>query len=460
MIRYLRLRESLRVRLLAGTLVWIVASIAIAGWGLGALVREHVERQFLAELRTHLDQLTANVVVDQTGRPQLAAPLSDPRMSRPYSGLYWQVDAIAGGGQAPTSGLLRSRSLWDEVLDVSKDALPDGQLHQHRVHGPQDRWLAVLERGVYPAQGPERPLRLIVAGDERAMLAPLAQFRGAMWLALILLGLGLIAAAVMQVMFGLAPLERLQRELAAVREGQAQTMSGTYPAEVSPLVGEFNRVLQQNAEVVERARTAAGNLAHALKTPLTVMANAARSKESALPALVSEQVDIARRQVDYHLRRARSAAATRVSGLRTPVGRVAAGLKRAMQRIHADRDLEIALDSTPDTLAFRGEEQDLQEMLGNVLDNACKWARRCIVLHAGRDDGRLIITVDDDGKGIGAERRQDILGRGTRADEQVEGSGLGLAIVDELTRLYGGEIHLLDSPLGGLRVQLVLPAAA
>jgi signal transduction histidine kinase len=460
MIRLSRLRESLRVRLLAGTLIWIVVSIAIAGWGLGALIREHVERQFLAELRTHLDQLTANLVVDPSGRPQLTAPLSDARLSRPYSGLYWQVDAIAGGGQASVTGLLRSRSLWDQVLEVSKDALPDGQLHQHRVHGPQQRWLTVLERGVYPAESPERPLRLIIAADERAMLEPVAQFRGTMWLALSLLGLGLISAAVMQVMIGLAPLERLQHELAAVREGKAQLMSGAYPAEVSPLVGEFNRVLQQNAEIVERARTAAGNLAHALKTPLTVMANAARSKESGLPTLVSEQVEIARRQVDYHLRRARSAAATRVPGVRTPIGPVAAGLARAMQRIHADRGLDIVVETIPESLAFRGEEQDLQELLGNVLENACKWAHRRVVMQARREDGRLRITVDDDGKGIEVDRRRDILGRGMRADEQVEGSGLGLAIVDELARLYGGEIHLEDSPLGGLRVQLVLPAAS
>jgi signal transduction histidine kinase len=281
-----------------------------------------------------------------------------------------------------------------------------------------------------------------------------------MWLALGLLGLGLIAAAVVQVMIGLAPLERLQRELAAVRDGKAQLMSGGYPAEVSPLVGEFNRVLQQNAEIVERARTAAGNLAHALKTPLTVMANAARSEERGLPALVSEQVDIARRQVDYHLRRARSAAATRVPGVRTPIGPVAAGLSRAMHRMHADRSLDIVIEAIPETLAFRGEEQDLQELLGNVLDNACKWAHRHVVMRARREDGRLRITVDDDGDGIVADRRAEILGRGTRADEHVEGSGLGLAIVDELARLYGGEIHLEDSPLGGLRVQLVLPAVS
>ncbi|RPI48525.1 MAG: GHKL domain-containing protein, partial [Betaproteobacteria bacterium] len=213
--------------------------------------------------------------------------------------------------------------------------------------------------------------------------------------------------------------------------------------------------------IVERARTAAGNLAHALKTPLSVLANAARTAHNGdLARLVREQVDSARRQVDYHLRRARSAAATRIPGMRTPVGPVAAGLSRTMQRIHADRDLEIVVEPIPDALAFRGEEQDLQELLGNVLDNACKWARRRVVVQARCDDGRLAITVDDDGKGIGVERRRDILSRGARADEQVEGSGLGLAIVDELARLYGGAIRLEDSPLGGLRAVLVLPVAS
>jgi signal transduction histidine kinase len=455
-----RARNSLRLRLLAGTLIWILATIAIAGWGLGTLIRDHVERQFLAELSTHLDQLTAHLARGKSAGVELRAPLSDPRFTRPYSGLYWQVDQVAGASATPQTGVLRSRSLWDDVIRVPADTLPDGSIHQHRVLGPETTWLVVIERSVRPAEPADEALRLVVAADERALVEPIRRFRGALWTALGVLALGLIGAAVLQVAVGLAPLARLQSELSAVREGKMQLMSGKFPAEVEPLVDEFNMVLGQNAEIVERARTMAGNLAHALKTPLSVLANASRTaSEGDLPRLVREQVDIARRQIDYHLKRARSAAAIRVPGVRTPIGPVAAGLTRAMQRIHAERGLEIAVTPIPEALAFRGEEQDLQELLGNLLDNACKWARRRVAVQASHDDGRITIMVDDDGKGIGAERRREIIGRGARADEQVEGSGLGLAIVDDLARLYGGEVRLEDSPLGGLRAVLVLPAA-
>ena len=456
-----RLRDSLRVRLLAGTLVWILGSIALSGWGLGALIRDHVERQLLAELRTHLDQLTANLAVGKNGNLQLSAPLSDPRLMRPYSGLYWQVDRIASNTVPPASGLLRSRSLWDHVLEVPPDTVPDGQLHRHRVPGPRGTWLQMIERSIYLSERPDLALRLIVAADERAMVEPVQRFRGALWVALGLLAIGLVAAAVMQVVVGLAPLARLQRELTAVREGKTQLMSGSFPAEVKPLVDEFNAVLRQNAEVVERARTLAGNLAHALKTPLSVLANAAHAERDAeLAELIRDQVEVARRQVDYHLKRARSAAATRIPGVRTAVLPIVEGLVRAMQRIHAGRQLELSVRPMEDGLAFRGEEQDLQEMLGNLLDNACKWARRRVELEAKHEDGKLAITIEDDGKGIARERRQAIVLRGARADEQVEGSGLGLAIVDELARLYGGEVRLEDSRLGGTRARLILPAAA
>lgn len=456
-----RLRGSLRIRLLAGTLAWILASIAAAGWGLGLLIHDHVERQFLAGLETHLDQLTAGVRQGDGATLDLAAPLSDPRFARPYSGLYWQVDRASAAGDVSAAGLLRSRSLWDTVLRVPPDALADGQLHRHRVPGPSDSWLVVVERSVHPAGSPERALRLLVGADERGLIEPIRQFRGTLWIVLALLAIGLAAAAVLQVVVGLAPLRRLEEELAAVREGRAQLMAGRYPVEVEPLVDEFNKVLGRNAEIVERARTAAGNLAHALKTPLSVLANAARGPGSDdLPRLVREQVEVARRQVDYHLKRARSAAASRVPGMRTPVEPVAAGLVRVMRRVHADRGLEIAVAPIPAALAFRGEEQDLHELLGNVLDNACKWAHGRVGLSAVLEGGALVVTVDDDGPGIDADRSQALLARGARADERVEGSGLGLAIVDDLARLYEGEIRLEASPLGGLRVVLRLPAVS
>lgn len=453
-------RRSLRIRLLAGTLFWIAATLVVAGWGLGSLFRQHVESQFYAELRTHLDQLTANLALDARGRPLLALPLSDPRLSRPYSGGYWQIDLIG-----ESRGQLRSRSLWDHVLAVPPDAPADGEIHRHRVVGPEGTMLGLLERSVRiedAADGRVRTFRLIAAADESRMAEPVARFSGELWLALGALGVGLVVAALVQVWVGLAPLRKLRAALGEVRGGGTQRLEGDFPAEIMPLIEEFNSVLAQNAEVVERARTHAGNLAHALKTPLSVLANAAAGKAGAdgdLARLVSEQVGVARRQVDYHLARAQAAAATRMPGARTALLPVAEGLLRAMRRIHAERQLEVTLRPGAGGPDFRGEAQDLQEMLGNLLDNACKWAVRRVELDARADGGRLVVTIDDDGPGLAAERRAAVIGRGVRADEQVPGSGLGLAIVDDLARLYGGRVELADSPLGGLRAVLTLPAA-
>jgi signal transduction histidine kinase len=458
---------SLRWRLLAGTVFWIATSIVVAGWGLGNLFHRHVEAQFHAELKTHLDQLTAQLTIDANGRPALTYPLSDPRLSRPYSGCYWQIDLLAADHRASDAGQLRSRSLWDHVLAVPQDTPTDGEIHQHRVAGPEGGMLGMIERSVRIDETPDgkpRTFRLIAAADESQMAEPVARFSGALWLALGVLGGGLLLAALVQVFIGLAPLRKLRAALGKVRSGETQRLAGDFPAEIMPLIDEFNSVLAENAEVVARARTQAGNLAHALKTPLSVLANAADhagqgDAEKEFARLVSEQVVSARRQVDYHLARAQAAATSRLPGVKTPLLPVIEGLLRAMRSIHAERQLELTLREVPAALSFRGEAQDLQEMLGNLLDNACKWATRRVELTASGADGQLRITIDDDGSGLADAQRDAVLRRGVRADQQVPGSGLGLSIVDDLARLYGGQIELGVSPLGGLRAVLILPAA-
>jgi signal transduction histidine kinase len=456
------LRGSLRMRLLAGTLFWIAASILVAGWGLGGLFRQHVAAQFHAELRTHLDQLTAQLTFDEQGRPRLTLPLSDPRLSLPYSGYYWQVDRV---DDATAKGLLRSRSLWDHVLAVPPDTPADGEIHEHSVAGPEGRILGMIERSVRiddAADGKPRTFRLITAADERLMSEPVRRFSGVLWAALGVLGAGLVIAALVQVFVGLAPLRALRTALGKVRSGGTQRLEGNFPAEIMPLIEEFNSVLAQNAEVVERARTHAGNLAHALKTPLSVLANAASSKDhrdSDLARLVADQIGAARTQVDYHLARAQVAASTRVPGARTALLPVIEGLVRTMRRIHAERQIEFVIRPLPETMSFGGEAQDLQEMLGNLLDNASKWAAQKVELGAQASGATVTITIDDDGAGLAAAERDRVIQRGIRADEQVPGSGLGLAIVDDLARLYGGRVELADSPLGGLRAVLTLPAA-
>jgi signal transduction histidine kinase len=449
------LRGSLRLRLLVTTLAWIILSIVVAGWGLGSLFRSHVEAQFVAELGTHLDQLTAHLVLDGQGRPTLSVPMSDPRFNRPFGGLYWQIDRNADSATLAINGALRSRSLWDQVLAVPGDVPRDGEVHQHRIGGPKETSLGAVERTV---RIDDASLRLIVAADEGLMIEPVARFDGALWLALGALGLGLAFAALLQVVVGLAPLRQLRLALGRVRDGGSRQLEGNFPTELRPLVDEFNSVLAQNAEVVERARTQAGNLAHALKTPLSVLANAARGRDDELARLVVGQVETAQKQVDYHLARAQAAAAVRIPGARTPVRPAVDGLVRAMQRIYAERKLVLMAHPMPPGLVFRGEEQDLQEMLGNLLDNACKWAARRVEVSAVLKGDRLAIRIDDDGPGIAPDQREAMIRRGVRADEQVPGTGLGLAIVDDLARLYGGRVALAESPLGGLAATLDLPA--
>jgi len=459
--------RSLRWRLLVATLAALVVALVLAGWLLASLFRDHVLRQFATTLTAQLDQVTARLEFDPDGRPVLdAAALTDPRWSRPYSGLYWQLD---GAGGAAERGVLRSRSLWDTAVVVADDMLAADAVHVHEVAGPNGARLLVVERVVRPDGSAASSWRLLVGSDLRETEEAVDRFNGVLLASLVTLLVLLCAAAVAQVAVGLAPLRTLQRALLAVREGRSARLEGQFPVEVQALTDDFNGVLDRNAEVVARARTQAGNLAHAIKTPLAAMAQAAamaqqRPQEAAdLAPLVQEQVASARRQVDWHLARARAAAAQGVPGARVDLGPVLAGLTRVMEHVHAGRDLALVCVPLPRPFFFAGEVQDLQEMLGNVLDNACKWARHevniSVVPGAVTPRRMLSIVVDDDGPGIDADRRDAVITRGARLDESVPGSGLGLAIVQELVSLYGGSLALGTSPLGGLRVELVLPAA-
>ena len=462
---------SLRWRLLAATLLALTLALVLAGVFLSGLFRDHVVRQFAASLTAQLDQVTARLDFDPAGQPLLdPQTLSDPRWTRPYSGLYWQVDAM---GASPRRAVMRSRSLWDSQLAVDDDALADGAVHRHEIRGPDGARLLVVERTVRQDTLAAARWRVVVAADLRATEAAVDRFNGVLFASLAVLFVLMCAAALLQVRLGLAPLGTLKQALANVREGRTQRMEGRFPQEVQALIDDFNTVLDRNGEVVARARMQAGNLAHAIKTPLAAMAQeAARTQAQAvepagLAALVREQVDVARRQVDWHLARSRAAAAQGMPGALVTLGPVVEGLLRVMERVPAARRLDIAWEPPTQDVRFAGELQDLQEMLGNLLDNACKWARGVVRVSvasvasvASVGDGpvrQVLLVVEDDGPGIEPDHRAAVVARGARLDESVPGSGLGLAIVQELAGLYGGHLTLGTSPLGGLRAELQLP---
>jgi signal transduction histidine kinase len=277
---------------------------------------------------------------------------------------------------------------------------------------------------------------------------------------LLLSSVGLLAGGLWLVRRGVSPINQLRTRLAAVHAGSDRHVGGRYPSEVQPLVDDLNALLDQREQMVRRALAKAGDLAHGLKTPLAVLAQEADRAEGDgqrdLAATIQEQVDRMRRQVEYHLAHARAAAS--VPGARCSVRESVEGLTRTLQRLHAERGVSIDLRVPPE-LSVRGQREDLDEMLGNLLDNACRWARTRVELAAAGHDASIVITVDDDGPGLDPRLYAQVLQRGVRADEAAPGSGLGLAIVRELAELYGGSISLDRAPLGGLRARLTLPAA-
>jgi signal transduction histidine kinase len=267
-----------------------------------------------------------------------------------------------------------------------------------------------------------------------------------------------VAATFFQVRFGLSPLRAIRERLAAIRSGEAEKLEGELPLEIKPLQQELNALIQSNREIVERARTHVGNLAHALKTPLSVISNEARTQSDALSAKVIEQAEIMRSQITHHLDRARVAARSNAIGEVTDVGSVLRALKRTLDRIYEERGLTLELDAAPG-LKFQGERQDFEEMVGNLLDNACKWARSNVRASVDGSAGQFTVTVDDDGPGLTKEELARGVKRGQRLDETKPGSGLGLSIVADLAHLYKGRFALEPSPQGGLRARLELPAA-
>jgi len=447
--------RSLASRLVIAAVLWIAAALAIGGLLISALFRDSVERNFDARLTVHVDSLIAVSRYDDSGRLMLSRTLPEPRFDLPYSGWYWQISDNRG------VVLIRSRSLWDQTLALSMPAEP-GSMRSVDVPGPEGALLRVRFVDVtLPEMMPGAPpLRFAVAADRSELKGELRPFNLALMWSLGALGLGIAAAVALQVRFGLQPLRRVRKALADIREGRTQRMEGEWPSEVQPLVRELDSLLEHNAAVLERARTHVGNLAHALKTPLAVLSNEASRRQGPRTDAIDRQVETMRRWIDHYLARARAAATGTVLGARTPVSPVIADLKRTLERIHSERAVEISVPAQEEPVAFRGERQDLEEMIGNLMDNACKYAASRVCVAAARSDDHLAVTIDDDGPGLPAAQHGEAMGRGRRLDQSSPGSGLGLSIVSDIAGLYGGKLRLGESPMGGLRAVLTLPLAA
>ncbi|MFI4975096.1 MAG: sensor histidine kinase [Caulobacterales bacterium] len=451
---------SLVGRLVLIAAVWSLAVLFAAGLGLTALFRQEATDFFDESLSTTVDNLLAGTSVDDSG--QIDAPaLTDQRALRVFSGKYWEI--ATPGPNGTLKSIVRSRSLWDtgEILPPPGGAgvlaKTPGQTIFYDSIGPEKEALrvAALQSRF---SGVAYPVIFLVGEDRAPIDADIRTFETTTGGVLVLLGIGLIAAVIVQVRFGLQPLFNLRREVAAVRTGKADRVQGAYPIELEPLASELNALVAHNQDVVERQRTHVGNLAHALKTPLSVMLTEAERRPGALAKVVERQADLMRQQVDHHLRRAR-AAARQGGGERAEVEPVLDELARTLERIFRDKGVEIDW-SCDEALSFSGERQDLLEIAGNVMENACKWCKgRVRVAATSLSPAQWRLVVEDDGPGLASADRDEVLRRGARLDESAPGSGLGLSIVDELARAYGGALTLGDSPLGGLQVEALLPRA-
>lgn len=440
-------RGSLARRLAIVTALWVAIGLGLLALYVVRTDERQIETAADARLASIMDAVVAAASFDPNAGPILLRPLADPEFERPLSGHYWQL-------RGPADTVATSRSLWDSRL---APPLPGEEgIRARDMRGPRNELLRVLEQRVSIAtRMGQVPMTIQVAVPRAALDAEIARLRHQVVLAFFVLGSGLVAMVVVLVIWGLRPLRRTREELAEVREGRRLHMDITAPSEIAPLVAEIEALIEQNRATVERARHHVGNLAHALKTPVAVLRNAAEGEDM---AAVRAQLATLERMVAHHLRRARAGALAGSAGAECAPFALAEALATAFRRLSAGRGVRLRVAGEA-AARVRADSQDVTEMLGNLLDNAFKYGRAEVLVSVEpARAGRVVIAVEDDGPGLGAGEDGAALSRGVRLDEAKPGSGLGLAIVHDLAALYGGALHLGPGQrLPGLRAELSLP---
>lgn len=446
---------SLKGRLILAATVWIGAGMIVAGFALQEVFRQYATQQLYEEVYEHLDELVGLTDLKAGDVPHLLRHLSDPRYDQRFSGYYWEV-------QENGRVLALSQSLEGNALAIPQKTPGDASAHPYEATGPTGKVLAA-ERAVARSEDNAR-VRFIVGTDHRHLGKMVDSFRNTLLWSLIGFGLLLILGATVLILYALKPLQELQTSLARVRAGAENDLRGNFPSEVVPLVDELNGLLKSTSELIQRARVQAGNIAHGLKTPLAILTDEAHRIErqglSHSAATILTQCRKMQTQIDYQTTRARAVAMRSMPGTFASVGRAADDVARALRRLHDESGVAICVD-VPAAAQVSCDPHDLNEMLANIVDNACKYATSAVRIGvgAGAADNLVHIRVDDDGKGLPPEAYEVVFGVGEQWDSRAGGSGLGLAIVRDLAQLYGGNVELEKSELGGLCVVLSLPVS-
>jgi signal transduction histidine kinase len=451
--------RSVTFRVIAVSTVWAIAMLVVVATIISTLYRQASEHSFQSLLQAHLFNLISSVSVSDSGSLVGAPDLGDLRFSIPRSGWYWSVTPVS----KDLTGELRSISMTGPIASPSVQKVPfnsDFQRHYTATGLAGEQIEAVESEFVLDTKN--RVARFRVIGNRSELDSDIARFDDKVYAYLALFGAGMIAINAIAILIGLRPLDRVRKALARVRKGEATRLDGTFPAEIEPLANETNALIENNRRIVERARTQVGNLAHSLKTPLAILLNESRQIGGEKGHLVGEQAAAMQQQVDHYLQRARIAAQRDSVVFRTQLKPLLERLVRVMLKLNPDA--RIALSLPAEDVKFAGESEDFEEITGNLLENAVKWAGSQVKValtpaSGGPGGDMFMMAIEDDGPGIPEDKAREVLKRGRRLDETKPGSGLGLSIVHDLIREYDGKLDLERSSLGGLRVVVLLRQA-
>ncbi|PQJ62631.1 sensor histidine kinase [Photobacterium angustum] len=432
-------QPSIRNRLLSAAAIWLLAITLTAGYLVPSFIKSYLIDQEKTQLYLYLDQITALVDIDAHGRVYLDGRLSNPRFNSPYSGLYWSLQL--------NNQHLRSRSLWDTTISGN---------NEEGFEGPNKQSLIVVKRK-FLLPDSDYPVELSVAVNQDRLLKTLQQLTRGLWLILTIMAIGILTLTTLQVSWSLWPLRKLRRNLKLVREGHSTELTGLYPVEIQPVIDDLNALLFHYQELLLRARNHSGNLSHALKTPIAILNNEVALLDEPTKAKLVPALQQLQQHIDYHLGRARMAGAVNILAAKTAVSSRVDAISLAMDKVYANREL-ILVNELDSSVMVAVESSDLDEMIGNLIENSYKWANSLIrVYQESSQSGQITLVIEDDGIGIAEEKCKQVLNRGVRLDESTPGTGLGLNIVNELAHSYRGDLILSKSQRGGLKASLTLP---
>ena len=448
--------NSLALRLFLSASVWIIFTLFSGGLLLSNVFRESTQKAFEDKLNFFMETLIGASRVDSTSSITVVSELGDPRFFRPYSGWYWQINE-------KSKTLVRSRSMWDQVFTLDKRLIGgrakfiDETLRQSAQNNPgvSSQNLVVIQREIsFP--GMSTPITFMVSGNTNEFEKNISRYNNILVSSLVLLGLGLFVSVFLQVKFGLLPLEKIKNSLFKIRNGDATKLEDIYPTEVSPLAKEINTLLDHNEKIISRAKMNVGNLAHALKTPVAVIKNHITAKKN--DDVIDSQMIVIENYINKYLQKARASATSKLKKTKIDITEVIMKMRQIFKKINPE--LKIIFKSNNEKFLIAGSEDDIDEIIGNVMENACKWTKTQVIIEIFKTSkDQIKLCISDDGPGLPEKKMKEVFDRGFRLDEQTQGTGLGLNIVKDAVENFSGSVWLEKSKFGGLKVNIIFNLA-